>query len=121
MPNESPKTIPIFDFQAVDEPISFDISGRPRVLRSKAHEKVTQLVEVSVEEMSKNMERFVSGVSEMLSLGTQSAGEFEIDAVEVECSISGSGQIGLAGSGLGFQGGSTLKIIFTRRKDHPHV
>lgn len=118
MTKETTRTIPIFDFSSAYEQNSTDAQGRPRVLRGGARDKAAQLVEVSIDEINKNMEKFVQGVSEVLSSGAKSAGNFEIDAVEVECSISGSGQIGLAGSGLGFQGGSTMKIIFVRRKEH---
>jgi len=111
-------TIAIFDISSSSGAPSIDADGQQRVLRSGAKEKVAQLVETSVEEMSKNMARFVDGVSKMLSAGVESAGDFDIDTVEVECLISGSGQIGLAGTGLGFQGGSTLKIVFTRRKEN---
>lgn len=118
MPEASQKTIAIFDVSEVVEQTSYDPQGQPRVLRSGVKDKVAKLVETSVEEMSKNMAKFVGGVSEMLSAGVESAGDFEIDTVEVECLISGSGQIGLAGSSLGIQGGSTLKIVFTRRKEN---
>lgn len=121
MPEESTKTIAIFDVSSVVEQPSTDDYGRPRVFRGGAREKVIQLLETSVEEMGKNMGMFVESVSEMLSTGAKSAGDFEIDSVEVECLISGSGQIGLAGTGLGFQGGSTLKIVFTRRKENDNV
>jgi len=121
MTEELPKTIPIFQVGGAYEQPSTDARGRPRVARGGTREKVTQIVETSVDVMSKNMERFVGGITEVLSSGAMSTGDFEIDSVEVECSISGSGQIGLAGTGLGFQGGSTLTIIFTRRKDNDNV
>jgi len=117
MSEEKPKTINIFDVNSVIEQPSSGTSGTTRVFRGGARDRVIELVETSVDEMSKKMEKFIESVSEILSSGAKYSGNFEIDSVEVECLISGSGQIGLAGTGLGVQGGSTLKIIFTRKKE----
>ena len=119
MSEETPRTIPIFQVGVVSEQPSTDAHGKPRVLRGGLKEKATQVVETSVEAMSANMERFVEGMTEVLSSGARFAGEFEIDTVEVECFISGTGQFGLIGTGVEVQGGSTLKIIFTRKKEKP--
>jgi len=117
MSEEKPKTITIFDVRSVTEQPSADASEQVRVFRGGARDRVIELVETSVDEMSKKMEKFIESVSEILSSGAKYSGNFEIDSVEVECLISGSGQIGLAGTGLGVQGGSSLKIVFTRRKE----
>jgi hypothetical protein len=115
MISNSTKTIPIFESVEITKIGGTSPSTRPRQTRGIA-DHVAKLAEVSVDVLSQNMANFIGGLSEVLSSGDQAAGSFDIDAVEVQCQISSSGKIGLAGTGVDIQGGSTLKIVFKKRK-----
>lgn len=114
MPEDKPKTIPIFTAVEVMEVNSASSGSRPIQARG-LRDHAVQLIETGVDVLTENMTNFIEGVSEMISAGAKVAGSFEIETVEVECQISGGGKIGFAGSGIDLQAGSTLKIIFKKK------
>jgi hypothetical protein len=115
MSNNSTKTIAIFGAVEITETEAATPSTRPRHVRG-LKEEAAKLAELSVDVLSQNMANFIEGLNEVLSSADQAAGSFDMDSVEVQCQISGSGKIGLAGTGVDIQGGSTLKILFKKRK-----
>lgn len=106
-----PKTIPIFQAVEVIEGKALGVGLRPIQARG-LRERAIEVIETGADVLSQNMANFIEVVSEMLSAGAKMAGPFDIDTVEVECQISGTGKIGFAGTGLDLQAGSTLKIVF---------
>ncbi len=118
-----PATLPIFEPVQPGTEWAPEPGGQPKGVDGAAsrgrglRERTTRVVEVSVQTLSENMASFVEGVSAMLAAGTRAAGAYEVDAVEIECQISGSGMIGFAGAGVGVQGSSTLRMIFRKRQN----
>lgn len=121
-----PATLPIFE--AVEPAAEWasepggqrrGLDNRPSRARGGPGERATRIVEVSVKTLSENMASFVEGVSAMLAAGTKSAGAYEVDSVEVECQISGTGKIGFVGTGVDIQGSSTIRMIFRKRTNAP--
>ena len=115
MPEDKPKTIPIFEAVEIVEGKPAVPGVRPFQVRSGLRDRAVQLVETGVEVLSENMATFIGGVTDMLAAGHKAAGSFDIETVEVQCQISGGGKIGFAGAGVDLQGGSTLKIIFKKK------
>lgn len=116
MSNNQTKTIPIFEAVEVIEGRAAVPGARPVQARGVVRDRAVQLVETGVDVLSESMTNFIEGVTDMLSAGSKVTGSFDIDTVEVECQISGGGKIGFAGTGVNLEGGSTLKIIFKKKK-----
>lgn len=107
------KTIPIFEVVEVSGDRATVPGERPVHARG-GRERAVQMLEMGVDVLSENMANFINSLTDMLSASAKVAGPFDIDTVEVECQVSGSGQIGLVGTGLGLQGGSTMRIVFKK-------
>lgn len=116
MSDDIPSFIPIFEAAPTAPTGTAGPGSRPFQARG-LKEKAAQMVETSISVLSENMASFIAGISHILAAGAEATGSYEIDSVEVECLITGTGKIGLVGTGLDLQGGSTLKIIFTRKKE----
>jgi hypothetical protein len=103
------KTIPVFELQSTVAP-----GARPLQARG-ATDRAVQLVETSVDALAASMGEFLAGVNSMLADAADKAGAFQVETVEVQCQISGSGKIGFAGTGLDLSGGSSLKLVLKRK------
>ena len=115
MSKNQTKTIPIYEAVEVIEGKPAAPVVRPVQARGGTHDIAVQLTEIGVDVLSESMANLIEGVTDMLSAGSNVAGSFDIDTVEVECQIGGGGKIGFASTGLNLQGGSTLKIIFKKK------
>jgi hypothetical protein len=110
------KTIPIFEVVEVRGDKTVVPGERPIHARGLS-ERTVKILDAGVDVLSKNMARFVDSLTDMLSDSVKAAGPFDIDTVEVECQVNGSGQVGLPGT-VGLQGGatSTMRITFKKRQ-----
>jgi hypothetical protein len=111
------KTIPIFEVVEVrgDRPV---VPGeRPIHARVRSSERAVEILETGVDVLSKNMASFVDSLTDMLSASVKVPGPFDIDTVEVECQVNGSGKIGLPGT-VALQGGAnaTMRLVFKKRQ-----
>jgi hypothetical protein len=114
MPANEARTIPVFEVTDVVSEGRAVGGDRPVYARGD-RARMVRVVETSVEVLQQNMTAFIDGVSAMLAEGARVAGGYEVDTVEVQCQVSGSGTVGFAGTGVGIEGGSTLTITFKKR------
>lgn len=112
------RTLPVFEVveAASVPPAPAAPGGRPFHARGTP-ERAVRIVEAGLDTLAESMAAFVDGVGEMIAAGTAATGDYTLETVEVQCQISGSGQVGFMGSGMGVEGASSLKIVFRRRPD----
>lgn len=91
-----------------------DRSRNERGLREVLAEGVTHVVPCAV--LKANMESFLRQVRDIISVGSDSIGGFEIDQVEVAAQISGDGQVCLVGSGVKVTAGGQVKFVLKRAR-----
>jgi len=116
MPNQKPKTVPIFEAVEI-VPVGREGTAPQRPIHARGtKENVINMVETSVDVLRDNMAVFIESVGDMISSGVEVEGKYEIDTLEVQCEISGNGKIGFAGNGIGLSGGSGIKIIFKKKR-----
>jgi hypothetical protein len=116
VPQNQTKTIGIFEVVEVSGEKAIGPGERPIHARGM-RERAVQMLETGVDVLSENMASFIDSLTDMLSASAKVAGPFDIDTVEVECQVNGSGQIGLPGT-AGLQGGanSTMRIVFKKQQ-----
>lgn len=120
MPDNSSKTIPIFEVvEVIDNKLSTP-GTRPFQTRTGVRELPVQAIETSVDVLSKNMASFIDAVNDMISAGADVVGSYYIETVEVQCQVQVGGKIGFFGTGVDLQGGSTMKIVF-KNKNSPNL
>ncbi|MFC1981255.1 hypothetical protein ACFLVN_03345 [Chloroflexota bacterium] len=105
-------TILVFDVGSIS-----DVRPSGPLLRSgRIGEKVIKATAVAVDQVEKNMTRFLSGVGDIINRGAEVTGEYEVETVEVNAQISADGQIGFMGSGIGMTGSAGITFVFKRKK-----
>jgi hypothetical protein len=90
--------------------------GGPLLRSRGVSEKVVKATAVAVDQVEKNMTRFLSGVGDIINRGAEVNGEYEVETVEVNAQISADGQIGFMGSGVGMTGSAGITFVFKRKK-----
>jgi len=115
MPEKGENTIIVFD---VEPEWQIGPGGRPLKARGIG-EKVVKATSVAIEEVQKNMTRFLSGIRDTLDKGAAIKGEYEVDTVEINAQISAEGQIGFMGSNVGMMGSAGITFVFKRRRSGP--
>ncbi len=69
---------------------------------------------VGLSELKKNMKAFFDQIHEILDMGKDRIGAFEVNEVEVSAQITGEGKICLMGSGTKVGVGGGFKFVLTR-------
>ncbi len=87
--------------------------GRP--LGARGTSASTYMSERSVNEVRENMSGFLKGLGQILSLGEEVGGDYDIDRVEVNAQITGEGKLGLLGTGVNVGAATGLKIVLQRK------
>lgn len=108
------RTITIFEVVEAGVSAAHAPGSRPVHARG-AEQRVLAAVETGVDTLRANMANFISGVSDILAAGANAADGYEMDSVEVQCQISGSGKVGFVGTGVEVEGGSSLTIVFKKK------
>jgi hypothetical protein len=104
------KSVPIFEVVE----ISPATGGRP--IHTRTDRAVVKAIDQNVEDLERHMTNFVECVQQMLAKGTEVAGEFRMETVEVQAQIGIEGQVGFLGTGVAASGNSQIKIVFERMK-----
>lgn len=115
MPQPPTRTIPVFE--AAEVVVGSDYAapaGRPLQARG-LREQTVRIVEAGVDVLQGNMAAFVEAVGAMIAQAAETDGPYQIETLEVQCQISGTGKIGFAGTGLDIGGNSSMKIVFKRK------
>ena len=113
MPEKEDAKLIVFDVES-----GWEIGPGGRPLRARGiGEKVVKASSVAVDEVQKNMTKFLSGIRDTLAKGAAITGEYEVDTVEINAQISAEGQIGFMGSNVGMMGSAGIKFIFKRHRD----
>jgi len=112
MPEKEENTLVVFDLEPEWQ---MGPGGRPLKARGVG-EKVVKATSVAVDEVQKNMIRFLTSIRDTLAKGAAIAGEYEVDTVEINAQISADGQIGFMGSNVGMAGSAGIKFVFKRRR-----
>ena len=105
-------TILVFDVESSSQARP----GGPLLRSGGVSEKVIKATAVAVDQVEKNMARFLSGVGDIINKGAELTGEYEVETVEVNAQISADGQIGFMGSGIGMTGSAGITFVFKRKK-----
>lgn len=108
------KKIVIFDVATVIDDASKPKSDNLRGLSEKTEKIMVMAREIGVEQLQKNMMEFVSSIQGMLTKGAEIQGDYQLNSIEIEASISAEGTIGFAGTGVGLSGNTGLRFIFTK-------
>ena len=112
MSTQEEATILIFDIESDSQTGTSDT-----LLRSgRVSKKLIKATAVAVDQVEKNMTRFLSGIGDIINKGSEVTGEYEVDTVEVNAQISADGQIGFMGSGIGMTGSAGITFVFKRKK-----
>jgi hypothetical protein len=109
------RTVPVFEAVPVE---SSPVPGGPldRPVQARGfRDQAVKVAHASVDVLKENTTAFIAVVGEMLEAAGGAAGSYVVDTIEVECQISGSGQVGFAGTGMGVEGGASMKIVLKRK------
>lgn len=69
---------------------------------------------IGLAELKKNMEAFFNQLNEILDMGKDRIGAFELDKIEISAQITGEGKICLMGSGTSVGVGGGFKFVLNR-------
>jgi hypothetical protein len=70
---------------------------------------------VPIEQVQNNITGFLSNVQDMLAKSVETSGDFSVQVVEINAQISGEGQVGFMGSGIGVSGSAGITFVLKRR------
>jgi hypothetical protein len=83
-----------------------------RGIGGKLLEKSVNAVSVSV--LKENMQAFFHQLREILDIGKDAIGAFEVSQVEIAAQITGDGQVCLMGSGVKLEVQGGIKFVLSR-------